>query len=111
MFFKLEYIIRELRIAGHKVFTFDYKGPHDLLVILRQPTPEEQSNGHRVEHAFCTASSRVEPANKAAEIFTGISTGDLPKGIDTSRTVLEYSGPDSRRIKLPSISKFPEHFR
>jgi hypothetical protein len=73
LLFKLEYTVRELRIPAEVVLPFDYGGPHEVKVVLRAPSDEEQAIGHNISHAFCTASSAVEPSEKVREVFAKIA--------------------------------------
>lgn len=111
IFFKLEYTIRELRIQPGDTYVFDYAGPHEIKVVLRAPSEEEQVVGHRHEHAFCTSTGQVQANPRNSEEFLRIASNSV-LGSDASTSVaLEYTGPDGARIRLPGLAAFPEHFR
>lgn len=112
LLFKLEYTILELMVASEIVLTFEYGGPHALKVVVRAPSGEERLQGHSASHAFCTASSAVEPNEKVRDIFAKIAANViiLPDD-DSTKVCTEYSAPDGSRIRLPALSGFPECFR
>ena len=112
LFFKLDYTVRELRIPPKVVHTFEYAGPHSVKVELRTPSNEEQAIGHRTEHAFCTASSVVEPSEKVRNVFAKIAANEIiPKDSDWGRVSIEYPTPEGDRVRIPPLSEFPEFFR
>ena len=112
LFFKLEYTVQELRIPPEAVLSFDFSGSHEVKVVLRSPSPEEQTKDHSESNAFCTASSTVEPNAKVSEIFTKIATNQIINSDDDSvRTYMEYKMPDGTQITLPALSDFPGYFR
>ena len=111
MKFKLEYTVRDLRLPPDCSLTFNYGGPHDLKVELRQPSEEEQSKGHNARHAFCTVSSTTQPNESVAEVFTNIEADKILPIDDLDSVKSEYSTPDGTRVRIPALSGFPENFR
>lgn len=111
LLFKLEYTVRELRIPSEVVLTFEYGGPHEVKVVLRAPSGEEQVEGHSAAHAFCTASSAVEPNEKVRDVFAKIAANQIiPADGDSTQVSIEYSTPDGTRVRIPALSDFPEYF-
>ena len=110
LLFKLEYTVRELRLPSDVALTFEYDGPHDTKVVVRPPSDEEQASGHSEQHAFCTASSVAEPNNRVGAVFVKIAADDiLPQG-GSGEVSTEYSTPDGTRVRIPTLSHFPEYF-
>lgn len=111
MEFKLEYTVRQLMLRSDGSLIFDYGGPHGVKVELRQPSKEEQSKGHRSEHAFCTATSTTQPNERVTEIFANIQADKILPSDSSERAATEYSTPDGIRVRIPALNDFPEHFR
>ncbi len=111
MRFKLEYTVRELRIRSDASLRFEYGGPHLAEVVLRQPSEDEQSRGHEYQNAFCTASSWVQPSEKVAAVFSQIAGNEILSGDNSDQVATEYCTPNGTRVRIPSLSKFPEHFQ
>src|SRR5262245_40979860 len=107
--FKLEYTIRELRIAPGVTHKFHYGGPHDVSVVLGAPSAADQVLGHGSEHAFCTTTSRVKTNQPNREMFVRIASNQvLPPEADERIVSMEYSAPDGTQIRVPSLSQFPQ---
>jgi hypothetical protein len=112
LLFKLEYTVRELMIPPKDILTFTYRGPHEVKVVLRAPSTEEQASGHSASNAFCTARSSVEPNEKVGDVFAKIAANQIISAEDDSKHVkMEYPAPDGTRIRLPGLARFPVHFR
>lgn len=110
--FRLDYTVRELTLAPNANYVFQYAGPHDLKVILRPPSAEEQQAGHRSNNAFCVASSLLEANAAIAEVFVQIATSEmLSADAGDDSTSMRYLGPDGSQIRIPKLSVFPEVFR
>ena len=110
--FKLEYTIRELRIAPGVTHKFQYGGPHDVSVVLGAPSAADQALGHGSEHAFCTTTSCVTTNQKNGAMFVHIASNQvLSPEADEMTVTMKYSAPDGTQIQLPSLSQFPQHFR
>jgi hypothetical protein len=111
MRFKLEYTVRELRIRPDESLRFEYGGPHLAEVVLRPPSEDEQSRGHKHQNAFCTACSQVDPSEKVAAVFSQIAGNEILPGDASDQVATEYCTPNGTRVRIPSLSKFPEHFQ
>jgi hypothetical protein len=113
LLFRLEYTVRELWLPPEVVLDFAFGGPHAIRVILRAPDSEAQAIGHNAMHAFCTASSVVEPNPNVSDVFSKIASNLIvPKDADNTHAgATEYPMPDGSRIRIPALSRFPEHFR
>jgi hypothetical protein len=114
MKFKLEYTIRDLRLEDGSEFRFNCGGPHSVMVSLRQPTSNEQAIGHLPENAFCTATSSWAPNADVSDVFERIAANTILRGVDEDDALAvsqAYDSPDGKRIRIPSMAKFPQHFQ
>jgi hypothetical protein len=83
-----------------------------LRVVLRPPSAEELAAGHKSDHAFCVATSRVEPNDSVREIFKQIASNQILHGEPHEpRVTLEYTAPDGARIRLPALVDFSKPFK
>ena len=98
-------------VPQEAILSFPYGGPHELEVVLRAPNASEQAIGHKSEHAFCSATSRWLPNPDNREMFTRILSNAILSAEDEEEVQLEYLGPVGRKIRLPGLSEFPQHFK
>jgi len=79
MYFKLEWIIREMYLKD-KTLNFSFGGAHLINVVLRSPTMDEQKSGYDRGNAFCTATSQQESAPQIHAMFESLDQNRLPLG-------------------------------
>jgi hypothetical protein len=79
MHFKLDLTVRELQIDKDLV-EIEYGGKHNITIVFRKPTEEEQSVGHSELSPFCEASGEWNPKDKILKGFSAIASNTLPKG-------------------------------
>jgi hypothetical protein len=110
--FKLEYTVRELTLPHGTEWTFDYAGSHQIRVILRAPSADEQKQGHSITNAFCTSFAAREINAANAAIFEQIKSNQVIHSEEPNcGGSWEYTTPEGSRVKTPSLSKFPQHFQ
>jgi hypothetical protein len=72
VFFKTEYTVHGLTLQRNAILTFEYGGPHDVKVILRVPSAEEEKRGHKPSNPFCSASSCYQVTGGNVKVFRNI---------------------------------------
>ena len=85
MHFKLEYAIIKMPLNKDTSLQFHYGGPHKITVSLR--TDAEKKIGHQMDHAFCTATSQVEPPAHVLVMFESLAHNKLPPGSKRPNTL------------------------
>jgi len=109
--FKLEYTIRELRIANVDKVEFIDDQTDMIRVEIRAPSKEEKEKGHKEENAFCTAYISVVPPSDVLGLFNDIDENKILTDDQKRFVTLEYNGPRGVRVYLPSLSGFPKSFQ
>jgi hypothetical protein len=109
MHFKLENTIRDLNLSED--YTFDFGGPHDVILTVRRPSQAETASGHKRTNAMCDGVSAWDVKPNIAKIFEQIIANEIPFPDPPAAGSQEYKGPNDRQIRIPSLDDFPEHFR
>lgn len=109
--FKHQYTIWDLSLSPDSTVAFSFNGPHNINIVLRAPTQEEQANGHKSTSSFCIASSEIESKSAVGEIFKKISCNQIvPADTPDMEVSLLYSTPEGLQIRLPPLIDFPPNF-
>jgi hypothetical protein len=112
IFFKTEYVVRELWIPSDTNLNFNFSGPHKLSIVICAPTKDEIVIGHQKNNAFCIATSSSEPNEKCKRVFENITKNRIIQGDKPEihwRT--EYSLQDGSTIQIPGMLDFPDFFQ
>jgi hypothetical protein len=110
--FRLKAAVEDLRIPANVVHSFDYGGPHSVLVQLHPPSAEEQAQGYDPNRAMYTSFLQIPANEKNEAVLADIAANRvLPPDASEWRVGFSYDGPDGVRIRIPGLSDFPEHFR
>ncbi|MCK4816107.1 hypothetical protein KA005_10065, partial [bacterium] len=78
MLFKLCYTVNLLDIPACGLFEFNLGGPAAIRLVLRSPTDEERSKGHRSFNAVLDVLGEIEPTKKSLPGFTALIEGRRP---------------------------------
>lgn len=109
MHFKLECTVREFILPSEKSYLFVVEGAHLVQVQLRSPSKQEQEAGRKPYHAFCTSRVEFEVSSKNQSVFDRIERNEIIE--DGARWAQRYKDGKGKEIFLPSLDKFPQHFR
>jgi hypothetical protein len=111
MYFKLELLLRNAPIRNSP-FTIDYGGSHKIVVIITNPTEEEQKKGYRVENPFCRVTSQLDPSVKIQEMLQSLDRNKLPKGSKKPESWMDYidSEGNIKEKHNVNLSLMPEPF-
>jgi hypothetical protein len=113
VFFKTEYTVHGLTLQRNAILTFEYGGPHDVKVILRVPSAEEEKRGHKPSNPFCSASSCYQVTGGNVKVFRNIIANRiLDPALRLPRSPgIEYQTPEGQPIRIPLLPEFPQGFQ
>ncbi len=78
MYFRLDLTVRDMQIEND--FEIDYGGKHQIKVVLRTPTEEEQKIGHKKENPFCTITGQWLLKDQYLLAFQNLANKQMPEG-------------------------------
>ena len=110
VFFRLNYTARDFWMTPEGPVKFNFGGIHEVVVEVSTPSPADQDRGHKRENAHCTAQLKMPVNERNEAVFAAIEANAVvPEG--SEEVGAEYDGPDGKRIQIPALARFPEHFR
>ena len=78
MLFKLCYTVNRLDIHSCEHLELNLGGQEAIRLVLRSPTDEERSRGHKSFNAVLDVLSEIEPTKKSLPFFTALIEGRRP---------------------------------
>ncbi|MFH0344663.1 MAG: hypothetical protein ACHBNF_21630 [Chromatiales bacterium] len=89
MLFKLSYTAGRLDIHSRDLLKFELGGPENIRLLVRAPTDEEQSEGHKSFNAFLDIMGEFKPTERSLPVFNALFEGRRPPEGETARSAEE----------------------